>query len=893
MPKLKFIKNTPTHKIGQEVIIKNEEGAKMYVEEGICEYVVQLSKVPKNKFEVEIVVPIINSHKKGDKRWMKKEEAVKYEKEGLVKILDKKTKEIIKFNNPINDKGNPLKQIVDRMKEKTPAFIEIFAGDDQKIKKEIKIKIFDVHKTSLEDIQKQITIFNSDTYGVFLNFNPLKLSRRLKSNIDNINYIFIDLDDAVEEHNEIIRETLKKYNITYSYNAKSGHGYHFLVPINISPDSELNVKAFLTYLKENICDKVDVATHTNERLFRAPGSLHNKDEESKQLMTLHTHTPTLEEIKNNNKEFIKYQIEQKKGKKDLVYQASIKKQDIFFTSILNDKSQWLEYIEDLNQSSMRNDNFIKNLGFFCVKNEFNYELAKVFLSKWEPARIAALDGWIKKGDKYNTPVLYGELLKWAKDNKLKTFIELLQKQTACSFLDTYEVYYLEDEKKESAYLLYYPEKNYFVQKSLPEVLQTIYYDARESGIDLIKELSLDLLEDWEDFSFKKQQGLIISCIHKKLEEENRIKLVFNINYEPTDCKFIDFKKKKFFNTYNKTTYWDYNKIEKSYGFPHIKELLMNLVGEDEKSYDYFNMWLGWIIQKPTEKLPTAIILQGRQGSGKGRFKSLILDNIFAENCQEINQTHLESSFNEYLLGKQIIMANEVMHNENRQTLPNVLKNLVTDDTITISRKFRKEIVGRNFTHWIFCTNSDNPIKIDQDDRRYSVFYSEKLKGGGKNAAKFIQSLMKNLEQELKQYISYLKSLKIKYEDVHEPIMTQAKEEIIDLNKDTIIKFIENLPRYTDLEDMFINIFGTTNPANFIGDGDTTLDTDSLYKAYVEWCHKSEYKGIFQKQNFSKKLSQLGIISFPRKFKEHPDNPKWISVRVYGRENIEKFMEVTE
>lgn len=783
---------------------------------------------------------------------------------------------------------NPFELIFNRMKEESPCFVEIFAGDDKKKEKKIYSQCFDLNKSSIEDIKTQIDTYNIGSYGVFMNFNPLRQNRRLKDNISKIKFIFIDLDDANETHNDLIKETLDKWKIKYSYNAQSGHGYHFLIPIELESKEELKVKAFLTYLKENVCSKVDVATYTNERLLRCPESIHKKDDIEKELKTLFCSETSKQQIKKNTENFVKYQTESKKGKVDLVYLDSIKREDVFFSKILNSKDKWKEYYKYLNNSEDRNDIFVKNLGFFVSKDDLKKEMAKAFLVGWEKSRIGALEGWIKKARQYDTNVLYYELLKWAKKHKSKEFIKLLQEQTKETLFDKYEIYFLDDEKKENAYLLYYPEKNYFVQKSFHEVLITIYYDCKEQGIDLITYFGLDQWDKWDGLSFRKQQIILYDTLHKKLDTQNRIKKIHNINYEPSDNKFIYLDNRKYFNIYTKTELWDLQPKKEINGFPHIKELIMNLVGDDEKSYNYFNKWLGWQLQNPTKKLPTAVIFQGRQGSGKGTLLDLVLSNIFGDNVQEINQTHLESSFNEYLMGKQMIIANEVMHNENRQTLPNVLKNLVTDSVITISRKFKKEIKCNNYTHWIFCTNSDNPIKIEDDDRRYSVFYSEKLKGGGKKAYKFRQDLMKNLDYELKQYVSHLKNLKIESFEVYQPIFTKAKQEIIDLNKDTIVKFLEDLPKYENINDMFIKIFGNDKELHYIGDGFISIDTDCLYRAYVEWCNKLHYKGVFQKQNFSKKLSTLGIISFPRK---HKVNEKWISVRTYSVDNIEKFMEI--
>lgn len=785
----------------------------------------------------------------------------------------------------IKDSSHPLQQIYDRQKAlKGSSYMQVFSVDDTKKKRNsIRFHHFDLNKNTFEDILLSTKENNLDTQAVFINLNPMCAPSRKKQNIKQIQYVFIDLDDAKEDHNQIITTTLDKLNIKYSYNCQSGSGFHILVPIALDTKLEPKIKGFLKYLKDIYCDKVDLATADTPRLFRVPESIHNKKEPFT-LKTIFNKKISEQIIKSNSELILEYQAEINiKGKKDIEYQKSINKEDTFFKEIFFNTTKWSSYYKNLDDAKDRNNIFIKNIGIYLSSNSSSEFDISAFIKGWEPTRYLAVEGWAKKAKENNMSVNYLELLKWAKDNKIKEWVLLLQNQTKSTFLDNYEFYYLEDEKTENAYLLYFPEKNYYVQKSLYEVLNNIYYDCLERGINLVDEFNLESSESWEEKNFKTQLSIIFNKIHKKIITENRVKKVFNINYEPSNEKFVYDGHKKFFNIYNKTELWDYDKKFKTHKFDHIEELLMNLCGDDKDNYNYFNKWLAWIIQKPTEKLPTAIILQGAQGSGKGTFKNCILDNIFGNNCQEINQTQLEASFNDYLLGKQIIVANEIMHNENRQTLPNVLKNLVTDEMLTINIKFKKPIVARNYCHWIFCTNSDNPIKLDADDRRYSVFYSKSLKGGGRKAAEFVKSLKENLDHELHNYVSYLKSLEVDYYEVHEPIMTEAKKEIQELNKDSIIRFIESLKEVSSL-DMAFEIYTKDRFLAKEITGDYYIATDAFYILYLGYCEKFGEIGKFNKQTFSKKLKINKIINEP---KYVPEDSK--TIRVISLKNLSEVL----
>jgi len=841
--------------------------------------------------KVKILIPFNKGQEVGDLGNMEKKNALKYEKEGVVEIIKSRKKNLVEKQTKNIKMKKSNKNAYELMYERfkglnKEVYSQIFAADDRKKEKKIYSNFFDIKKTDDLKIRQEAEHYNIATYGVFTNINPLNSQKRIKDNIIQIQNVFIDLDHANEGDNELIKSFLNKNNIFYWYNAKSGNGYHILIPVDMKTEQEDKVKGFLTYLHNNICNKVDIATYTNERLMRFPNSIHNKNEDSFELQTLEIFETTKEVLENNNSKILEYQLEQKKGIKDKYYVESIKKKDIFFSEILNNVSKWKNYKEYLDNAENRNNNFVKNLAIFVRQNNDYSEKAISFLSNWEPSRIQHVEGWMKKAKDLNMNINYAELYKWCKENNITEWLDLLKNQMEDSFFDDFEVYYLEDEKTESKFLLYYPEKNYYIQTSEFELLNTLYFEAEEKGIDLEDYFNMkELYEDYENKSFKFKLKEQKNQVWRVLHQEKRIKKVFNINYRPEELKFIILNGKRYFNIYNRNSLFEYFHKSKKYHFPHIQELIENLTGEDKEGIDYLYKWLGWIIQNPTEKLPTAIILQGKQGSGKGTFKNLILDTIFGhDNVQEINQTHLESSFNEYLMGKQIIVANEVMHNDNRQTLPNVLKNLVTDPQITISRKFKKEIVGNNYTHWIFCTNSDNPIKIEEDDRRYTVFYSQKLKKGGTKAAKFIKELRENLEFEIKEFVSYLRSLDINFEDVHEPYMTKAKEDIIELNKDSVSRFVEYLKQFDNLVEAHLKIVGNhkINYKTQTNSEDKFLLVEDFYKLYHVWCKETNEYGAYNKQNFGRKIINFGIKNNVKKINDK-------TLRVYDAHLIENVL----
>ena len=334
-----------------------------------------------------------------------------------------------------------LLQIYNRQKSLSGSkYIEIFSVDDtKKNKNSIKMEHIDLDKIDCQTLHEKTESLNFGSQGVFINLNPLKAPKRNKDNIKNIQYVFIDLDDAQKDHNEIIIQALNKLHIKYSYNAESGSGFHFLIPVNLETKDESLIKGFLKYLKVNFCDKVDLATADTPRLLRVPESLHNKKGEFR-LKTLYCSNGTdfknNDIIDNNSLLVSKFQAEiSLKGNLDNIYIDSVVKEDIFFSTIFSTSDNRISAQVILSSAGNRNGVFIKNLAIFLYKHPDYASIVKEFLLGWEASRVSDTERWITKATENKWEINYKELLIWAKENDIEYWIKLLKNQLKTSFLD--------------------------------------------------------------------------------------------------------------------------------------------------------------------------------------------------------------------------------------------------------------------------------------------------------------------------------------------------------------------------------------------------------------------------------------------------------------------------
>jgi hypothetical protein len=221
----------------------------------------------------------------------------------------------------------------------------------------------------------------------------------------------------------------------------------------------------------------------------------------------------------------------------------------------------------------------------------------------------------------------------------------------------FRLFRLKQESGSKEFLFYDVDNNIYNQYSKDRVIDYIKLELKSKYGD-VKKLLQEIMNSSTYFNVENETNLnkIISYL---IETESE--LLDGISYKPVDELIFIEEGRKYFNKYCKSNYL--LNIEKGHKFPNIKRLVMNLCGNDKGFYDYFNKWLSWIIFNPTKKLPTAIIFKGDKGTGKSKFAELVLMNIFKSNYNGVTQNMINSEFNGYIVARQLICAEEVIHDE--------------------------------------------------------------------------------------------------------------------------------------------------------------------------------------------------------------------------------------
>ena len=305
-------------------------------------------------------------------------------------------------------------------------------------------------------------------------------------------------------------------------------------------------------------------------------------------------------------------------------------------------------------------------------------------------------------------------------------------------------------------------------------------------------------------------------------------------------------------------------------------LLEFLCGGDELGKDWVLNWLAWPLQHPGQKLPTALVFHGAEGTGKSYLFESVLE-IHGKHGKVVGQRELESQWNDWQSGCTMVIGDEVVSRTEMRHHKGVLKALITSKDVNIATKFMSLRSERNCMHLVFLSNEIEPLKLDPSDRRYLVVWTPRKgdaslyqaavawrQGGG--AAALLHEL---LARDLSGWASHAP-----------PPMTQAKEDLIELGRQSPERFWREWKR------------------NEIGLPHHSCSADQAYRAYARWCRLEGERYPMSKPVFSRyvareadaaltvKLARVGASSVVRMWLVTP--PPDSDFGAWAREAVDAF-----
>ncbi len=225
-------------------------------------------------------------------------------------------------------------------------------------------------------------------------------------------------------------------------------------------------------------------------------------------------------------------------------------------------------------------------------------------------------------------------------------------------------------------------------------------------------------------------------------------------------------------------------------------------------------WMAYPLQHPGAKMHSAIIMHGPQGTGKSAtFRAYA--KIYGCYATVLNQRGLEDKFNsDWSDSKLFILAEEVVTRAEMWHIKNELKDLVTGDELRVNPKNIAAYKQKNQINFVFLSNENQPLPLENDDRRHCVIYTPPALN-----YQFYDEVFSELENGgYEAFYHYLLNLDLgDFKTNTKPPMTEAKQNLINLSLPSDQRFIKDW------------ISGDTQwpvmPCLFM----------DLYAAYQRWC----------------------------------------------------------
>ena len=222
---------------------------------------------------------------------------------------------------------------------------------------------------------------------------------------------------------------------------------------------------------------------------------------------------------------------------------------------------------------------------------------------------------------------------------------------------------------------------------------------------------------------------------------------------------------------------------------YLKLISEGISGNDSVVNDYIIKWIANIVQNPGIKNEVALVINGNSGTGKTTFTDILCNLLtgYSKTIQGVKR--LTGEYNSVIENKMLIVANELdIADSNFEREMNALKAIITDDQKDCRKIYEDFYTCENVCNFIFCSNYDDPITINNDDRRYCIIKtSDKFKGD----FEFFKQLKELPNDFYDNLLSYFLKIDLKDFNPRKFPITEAREKIIENNLTKTDLFILN------------------------------------------------------------------------------------------------------
>lgn len=153
--------------------------------------------------------------------------------------------------------------------------------------------------------------------------------------------------------------------------------------------------------------------------------------------------------------------------------------------------------------------------------------------------------------------------------------------------------------------------------------------------------------------------------------------------------------------------------------PFLRLVAHIFFGAELGTMEWFLRWCAYPLQYPGTKMFSSVVIHGvAEGTGKSLI-GITLGRIYGQNYTAITQDILSSGFNEWAVGRQFVMGDDVTGSDKRQDLDR-LKVMITQESMRINAKNQPTYEIPDCINYLWTSNHPNAFFLGDEDRRFFI-----------------------------------------------------------------------------------------------------------------------------------------------------------------------------
>lgn len=174
---------------------------------------------------------------------------------------------------------------------------------------------------------------------------------------------------------------------------------------------------------------------------------------------------------------------------------------------------------------------------------------------------------------------------------------------------------------------------------------------------------------------------------------------------------------------------------------HIKE---NICENDDRLFGWFMTWLAHVVQMPTLKPGSTIVITGLKGTGKSTLFDYMNQILGRHGITVSQRKQIVGQFNGHLATTLLMVCEEAFWAADPQA-EGVLKDMITNKSMLIEKKGYDPIQSLNYTRMALISNNDWVVPASlKDERRFGVFRCSDARRGD---IEFFDRMRQQMEHE--------------------------------------------------------------------------------------------------------------------------------------------------